>query len=453
MKFGIPFLSLDEVSTSTFWIGLLAACYLAILPMSNTIALRNVVLLALSLCLAWHFLKIRLSVKWALPVVLWVFYLFFFPVIADSPTTALESLAGQWGRGLLAMLVGAGVATIFYRQDKGAAFYLGLVSAFSILVHLALFGWKAWVTSSIPWGYWGRETHHADLGYAAGQAVVLLAAAIAAGNRYLRPLAVALVAACLLSTALAHSRAGLAFCLIGGVLVLGCVYLTRATNRRIHLLAGLVGLSLIGVAVLAVAVKEDVRWRNMASQLVAGFQGDAIQIQCEGTSSIESRIIAQYGSGEQAQQVISSVRDGDGARMVVLRAGLVLALKHPWGSDGSRHSFQKLLMEECATPAIQMAHTHNGWLDTILALGWIGAALYMGVLLCFLTQGFSYLRRQRSLNEWAIVLVALSAFWILRGFTDSVFRDHMLEMQGFFLAYASVVLNLQTRAKLQQNKL
>jgi len=446
------FIHFSELSTRVFWIGLLAAVYVAVLPMSHTVALRNMVFFALSMCLAWQFLKTRPAVQWVLPVALWVIYILFFPVIADSPVTALENLLGQWGRGALAMLVGAGVASIFYSKEKGAVFYLGLASTFSILLHLVLFGLKAWTTWSIPWGYWGRETHHADLGYAAGQAIVLLAAATIAGNRRLRPLAVALIFACLLSTALAQSRAGLAFGLIGGVLVFGCAYLVRANNRRINLLAGLIGLMLAGVAVLGVAVKEDVRWRNMASQLAAGFQGDAIQIQCEGTSSIESKIISQYGSGEQAQQIISSVSDGDGARMVVLRAGLVLALKHPWGSDGSRHAFQKLLMEECASPVIQMAHTHNGWLDTVLALGWIGAALYMGVFLFFLKQGLTYLRRERQLNEWAIVLVVLSIFWILRGFTDSIFRDHMLEMQGFLLAYASVALNLQTQITIQQRK-
>lgn len=448
-KLSIRMLSLTEVSTSTFWIGLLAACYVAILPMSNTIALRNVVLLALSLCLAWHFLKVRPPVKWAVPVVLWVAYICFFPLVADSWTIATENLLGQWGRGAWAVLIGAGVAAIFCNKNKGSAFYLGLVSAVPILVHLSLFIWKAWATTSIPWGYWGRETHHADLGYAAGQSVVLLVAAFVAGNRNLRPWSVALVVACLLSTALAHSRAGLVFCLVGGVLVVCGAYLGRVTHRRGHLLAGLVGLLVVGGAVLAVAAREDVRWQNMASQLMAGFQGDAIQIQCEGTSSVEAKIISQSGSREQAQRVIDSVRGGDGARVVLMRAGLALALKHPWGSDGSRHAFQQLLSQECANPAISMAHAHNGWLDTMLALGWLGAALYFGVLLYFLKQGYSYLRRGRVLNEWAFVLVALSVFWILRGFTDSVFRDHMLEMQGFVLAYASVALNLQTRKRIE----
>lgn len=438
--------SAAAVQTPTFWIGLFATCYLAILPMSNTIALRNVALLALFLCLAWQLLKARPAFKWSVPILWWVVYLSFFPLIADSPTIAVASLLGQWGRGLLAMLVGAGLATFFYKKNLGNAFYLGLVSAFSILVHLYLFGGKAWVTSSIPWGYWGRETHHADLGYAAGQIVILLTAAILAGAKVFRPWAVALIIASLLSTALAQSRAGLAFSLFGGLLVFGAAYIARATPRRKYFLGSLVGVVIVGAAVLAMAVKNDVRWRSITPQLAAGFYGDAIRLQCEGTSSIEPQIVAKYG--EQSQTLISSVQYGDGSRVVVLRAGLALALKHPWGGDGSRQAFQKLLRQECANPAIAMAHTHNGWLDTTLALGWLGAALYLSVLLYFLKQGYSYLRREKTLNEWALVLVSLSAFWILRGFTDSVFRDHMLEMQGFVLAYASMALKLQTRIEM-----
>lgn len=431
--------------TSTFWIGLFAAGYLAVLPMAGTIALRNVALFALLLCLGWHFRKSRPSLQWPLPLLLWVIYLLVFPLFADSSATAFESLQGQWGTGVLAMLAGAGVAAIFYSKDKGAAFYLGLVSAVPILVHLSLFAWKTWETSSIPWGYWGRETHHADLGYAAGQSVLLLAAAIVAGHRKtMRLLAMALIIACLLSTALAHSRAGLGFSLIGGLLVVGASFIARASYRQKHILASLIGIVVVGALVLTMAVRNDVRWRNMTSELVAGFYGEAIQLECEGTASIEPEVIANYG--DQSQRIIASVQYGDGSRVVVLRAGVALALKHPWGSDGSRQAFQKLLRQECANPVISMAHTHNGWLDTVLALGWVGATLYLSVLLYFFKQGFSHLHHESGLNEWVLVLVALSAFWILRGFTDSVFRDHMLEMQGFVLAYASITLKMQTRS-------
>jgi O-antigen ligase len=432
--------AVSAIKTSTFWILFFSACYVAVLPMANTIALRNVFLLLLVLCLVGPILKIRPSFKCPWPVFLWGLYLCIFPFISDSSDVAVTSLFGQWGRGLVAMLVGASVATVLCKENKGTVFYLGVASAVPILIHLSLFAWKVWETSSIPWGYWGRETHHADLGYAAGQSVILLATAIVAGNRVWRLWGVALIVACLMSTALAHSRAGLAFCLVGGLLVFSAVYLLASLQRRTNFLVIFASLVLAGAAVLVFAVKDDVRWQSMASQLVAGFQGDAIQIQCEGTSSIESKIIAQYGSGEQAQRVIAGVRDGDGARMVLLRAGFELALKHPWGSDGSRQAFQKLLREECSNPVISMAHTHNGWLDTLLALGWGGVALYMTMLVYFFQRGSSQLRSERTANVWALVLAALSVFWIFRGFTDSVFRDHMLEMQGFVLAYASVAL-------------
>ncbi|MEY2861546.1 MAG: hypothetical protein RL392_2004, partial [Pseudomonadota bacterium] len=361
-----------------------------------------------------------------------------------SPATALESLQEQWGKGVLAMLAGAGVGAIFYDKKRGTAFYLGAVSAIPILVHLCLFAWKTWTTSSIPWGYWGRETHHADLGYAAGQSVVLLVASIVAGHKKtMRPLAMVVIIACLLSTVLGHSRAGLAFSLIGSLLVItaSISISVKLPSRRI--LLSLAGVIALGAFVLTLAAKNDVRWRNMTSELVAGFYGDAIQLQCEGTAAIESEIFANYGV--ESKRIIYSLHYGDASRIVVLRAGAALALKHPWGSDGSRQAFQKLLRQECANPVISMAHTHNGWLDTALALGWAGAILYFGVLLFFIKQGFAHLRHGGGVNEWGLVLVALSGFWILRGFTDSVFRDHMLEMQGFVLAYASIAVKRQTR--------
>jgi hypothetical protein len=430
--------------TSTFWIGFFATCYLAVLPMADTIALRNVALVSLLLCLTWHFRKSCPSLQWPLPLILWVIYLIVFPFIADSTATAFESLQGQWGRGVLAMLAGAGVGAIFSKRNKSTAFYLGVVSAVPILVHLCLFIWRTWTTSSIPWGYWGRETHHADLGYAAGQSVVLLVASIVASQKKtMRPLAMAFIIACFLSTALAHSRAGLVFCLIGSLFVVIAFSATSAKLRRKQIFFSLAGVVVLGTLVLTVAVKNDIRWSNMTSELVAGFYGDAVELQCRGTAAIESEITAKYS--DQSQRLISSVQYGDGSRIAVLRAGVALALKNPWGGDGSRQAFQKLLRHECANPVISMAHTHNGWLDTVLALGWCGALLYLWVLLFFMKQGLLLLRHVSGVNEWALVLVALSAFWIMRGFTDSVFRDHMLEMQGFVLAFAFVASRRQIK--------
>ena len=438
---------ISSVQTSTFWIGLFGACYFAALPMSGTIAFRNVSLFALCICLVWTHLRQRSSFSWPVPLLLWAAYLLLFPIVSDSPSIAVHSLLGQWGKGLLAMLAGAGVAAIFFGKKYSSSFHLGLMSSVPILIHLALFSWRAWETSSIPWGYWGRESHHADLGYAAGQSVVLLSASMAVrSSAYLR-WASTLVMACLLSTALANSRAGLVFALGGAVLVGIFVYIGRPTYRRKNVLLALVGLLVASAVFVSIVAKEDNRWSSMTSELMAGFLGDAIQIECEGTSSIESKIISHYGPGEKANSIIASVDRGDGARVVLFRAGIALALKHPLGSDGSRFSYQNLLKKECADPAILMAHAHNGWIDTVLALGWAGGVLYLIVLSYFFVIGYRDVRRADKLDEWAIVLVALASFWIFRGSIDSVFKDHMLEMQGFVLSYAAANLWLKRRAE------
>lgn len=427
------------------WVALLAAIYLAILPMADTIALRNVVLLVLLVCLVWQFGSMRSEIRLAWPFLLWGLYLLAFPLIAPDHPTAWKNLGGQWGRGLLAMAAGAGTALVLRNRRSGGAFQLGLISSVSILVYLGLAVWKAWETGSIPWGYWGRETHHADLGYTAGQAVVLLAAVLAAHGTERRGWAIVLIAAALIGTAVARSRAGLAFAIVGGGLVFAVALFTHANpKKRGQILGSLLGLLIAGIVAVGVAAKFDSRWGAMVDNLSAGFMGEAVKLECEGTASIEDEIVARYGGGERSRNIIASVRDGDGARVVLLRAGLELSLKHPWGLDGSRQSFQKLLRMECPAPVLNMAHAHNGWIDTALAIGWLGVLLYLAVLLYYGIQGFKRLRSEPEPNVWAVVLVALSIFWMLRAMTDSVFRDHMFEMQGFVLSYALVAMRYRS---------
>lgn len=422
----------------------LGAVYLAVLPMASTIALRNLALAGLLIVLLLSFRDLRDDMPWSWPVVLWLGYLLVFPLIADDRMQAWQSLAGQWGRGLLAMVAGAGLAVLLRRQGQGSAMQLGVLSAVPILVHLTILAWQFVQSGSMPWGSWGRETHHADLGYAAGHAVILLSAAFVAGDSRLRPVALMLILAALLSTVLARSRAGFAFAVLGCLLVFLPAYLRQGVQQRRRAWGIFLVLSLGACGMFFMAVKDDARWRSMLDKLQAGFLGEAVQIQCQGTGGVASVIRDRHGPGDYANQIIESVRDGDGARMVVLRAGWELSLKHPWGSDGSREAFQKLLKTECPAPTIFMMHAHNGWIDTMLAIGWIGALFYLGLLIWFLKNGMDSLRMRDTRDiTWGLVLVACSVFWIVRGLTDSVFRDHMLEMQGFVLAYAFVSLRRQ----------
>lgn len=427
------------------WVYMFTFIYVAVLPMAGTMALRNVAMLVLLLFTAWSLPKIRGDFRFGLPVVLWAGYLIVFPLIADDHLIAWQSFGSEWVKGLLAMLAGTGAAALFGYKKRSMVFYLGLASALPIIVHLILFTFKIWDAGTIPWGYWGREVHHADLGYAAGHTVVLMTAVFFAGDKKFRPWAITFIVAALLSAALARSRAGLAFAILGVLLVVVSFYATRPISHRRRFLTSLIVITLAFTAILTAAFTDDSRWHDMTTKLSAGFLGHALTIECEGTAAVEKEIAEKIRIQENANEVTSSVRGGDGARMVLMRAGLELVLQHPWGSDGSRQAYQKLLLQVCENPAILMAHTHNGWIDTLLAIGWGGAILYLVVLLYFLWLGLTGLGEKSISNEWALVLTSLSIFWILRGLVDSVFRDHMLEMQGFMLTYAATAWKLQLK--------
>jgi O-Antigen ligase len=419
-----------------FWVGFFASCYLAVLPMADTIAFRNLALLGLMLVLSPISLQSMTSIKPPWVFFVWIIYLMVFVWIGQSQRIDWGYFYGQWGRGILAMLMGAGVALVLIQKNLARTWLLALVSSVPIFIHLGLIVCTTLQSGQIPWGNWGRETHHADLGYAACQTVVLAVAAYVTESRRIRAVALALVIACLLSTSIAHSRAGFAFTILASLLVLMTALLASKPSRRIPYLLALGLIFVIGSTILAVAVKHDKRWQTMGSELSAGFYGDAIELQCNGTQTIRDQVIQEFG--EDALRILTSIEGGDAARIVVLRAGVRLAIQHPWGWDGSRQSFQKMLLQECPEPKIRMAHTHNGWLDTVLAIGWIGAGLYFALLCSVFVKGVVLLKRSNLVQPWAYVLIALSLYWILRGFTDSIYRDHMLEMQGFLLAFAYV---------------
>jgi len=179
-----------------------------------------------------------------------------------------------------------------------------------------------------------------------------------------------LILAALLSTVLARSRAGFAFAVLGSLLVLGQAFWLSSRERRRNVILALLGLMVVGSAIFTLAARNDPRWRNMTDQLSACLLGDELLIACKGVSTIEEEVRHRYDETGRASEILASVQGGDGARVVALRAGMHLVLSHPWGSDGSRFAFQHLLAEEYPVPAMPLLHSHNGWIDITLAIGW-----------------------------------------------------------------------------------
>jgi O-antigen ligase len=118
-----------------------------------------------------------------------------------------------------------------------------------------------------------------------------------------------------------------------------------------------------------------------------------------------------------------------------MRVASQMVLENWRGLDGSRQAFKKLITEKCGhVPVLDFAHAHQGWLDLALALGWLGLFLFATVMLVFLRKGWQSLK-EPEIRHWSFALFLVTAFWMVRGFADSIYREHNLEMQFLVISY------------------
>ncbi len=471
--------------------------YLAILPMAETIALRNVLLFVLLVTgAAWAARERRymaLLRTFPAPLLIWIVFLVLFPIWAVQSEVALSNLKGQWGLSIASWAVGfAGVLLLgrlglsLWDLVYASAFLVGLHLLLTLLAWSGLFGmlsttdmpWAAmgtavlstfrgetpggWHWQPFPWGFRGFDPMHGNLGYTASQAIALLVAcyflAQGTGRGGVAKVAAG-VALCFFSIVVANSRGAVLYSLAVLLLAAG-VYMWRlrqpmasGADKRIptqsrHAQWSLLVLGVALVAVLAQSLYKDSRWHSMLDKARAGFLlDDPVAFLCEGLSP-QARASLQARLGIQDEAYLASVIDGlngDGGRVILMRAGVQLLGQQPLGLDGSRHSYKKIMEEKCGhRPAFEFAHAHQAWIDTSLALGWGGALLYAGLLVFFALTGWQALRQENQ-RPWAFALFLLSAFWILRGFADSVYREHYLQMQALLLGYLYGRMKLEAK--------
>ncbi len=484
---------MDKVSTLFKWCFL---GYLAVLPMSGTIALRNLLLLVLvatvvaCLVLAPKRLMLPVSkgfrlVPWIL--ILWVLYLLFFPLWAEQPDVAWQNLKGQWIESLLAWFVGFG-AVLLLGQNGPSLWSLAVASAFPLAIHLLLllFGWTGFLGEGyqsldtlgavwhalisqfhagfegigkwrdLPLGFRGVEPMHGNLGYAACQAIALFGICFFTAGReknqkklYLAALAIVL---CFLSILIARSRGAVLFALLMLLATVAVYRFKWSPAPTTHLKVeksgrlsakwaiGAIGALCLLVLVAYQSVKHDTRWHSMVDKVQLGLHLDRpLDILCEGLPSEVERQIRSGLAGQSpayVDDVLEGLKGQDGGRILLMRAGLDLMLENPNGLDGSRQSYQKLMERKCGhIPRLHFAHSHQSWIDLSLALGWVGALLFAAVMLYFMRQGWRSMGSS-DFVAFGTALFLISAFWIARGMVDSVYREHYLQMQAALMAYA-----------------
>ena len=472
------------------------AC-IALLPMSGTIALRNILLVFMLILLIWGNVfvsELRVETLFALknipaPLMLWIIYLFLFPLWAPLPDIAWDNLRGQWGESIVAWVVGLGALVAIGNRRPGIG-VLAMASAFPLMVHLFLsllayiglfsdnfyqvianrsldglgFEIMRWFQKGfIPLnphhpldeGFKGIEVMHGNLGYTSSVAISLLAAKLfGSAKKYsirtTLPCVVA-IGACFLSLLIARSRGAMLF--NAAILCAGIIWnFARSSTQENYAISHFKNILMsrsrsgVGIFILlmllvvgTLGLRTDARWQGMGDRIAAGFLiADPLTTLCSGLSERdEARIRVRLSDRPPAyiDEVVNSVRDGDGGRVVLMRAGSILMLENPAGLDGSRQSYERLMKKKCrGTPVLNYSHSHNSWFDLSLALGYVGVVLFAATFMTFVIVA---VKRASTANEVEIsmALGMLALFWFFRGFFDSLYREHYLEMQAIMLIY------------------
>lgn len=393
-------------------------------------------------------------------LILFIAYLFIqILFFSSSIREGLISFKSEWMHFILFTIVGAGSGLYAYKIKIQNPLLLA-ATAFSIplLIHLSLALYKGIGLGEIPWGYWGISEIHGDLAYASLQASILLTTYFLAvtKTRLQYVITMLLLLTCIISPLIAQSRGGVIFCIGSIFFTLFCYLLFKPSTtypRGKTILVSAVVLIFLGLLVKSgVSVNPD-RWGKSISRTIAGFQGDANSVLCNGLEILRNDYQSKGVPITTKNELeLSSIDHGDGARAMVARSGFHLMLEHPMGINGSKEAYQIAINQFCGkTPAIVISHAHNGWIDSALAIGIPGALLLLFIIINYGAQGFRLSRGSEPFNALGLALFASAFIWSLRALLDSTLRDQMLEMQAFIfpfllvLAIANQSKNLPTK--------
>lgn len=356
---------------------------------------------------------------------------------------AFSNFRAEWMHFILFSIIGAGIGLfIGKRTSIKILLFLGIAFSTPLYVHLTLSFMRGIEIGSIPWGYWGINEIHGDLGYTALQASIFLFTYFLyqPKSRHAKLIIIGLLIACICSPLLAASRGGTGFVLIT-ILFISLTYLFIGESNKIsprNKLIGTLSVLVLFVGAYQIGIKSDPnRWGGVFSRVSLGFEGDPGGVYCEGIGFLESSLKNKGVIITPAiQKGLDSIVDGDGARVMAARSGASLTIENLMGIDQSKQAYQQAITKLCnGTPAIFISHTHNAWVDTALAIGLPGSTLLLLTLLTYMYRGRNALRANtHSIIPFGMALFSSATLWILRGLLDSVQRDQMLEMQAFVLA-------------------
>jgi len=184
------------------------------------------------------------------------------------------------------------------------------------------------------------------------------------------------------------------------MLVFALTLLFGGSGRRIYqkLLVIAIGGGFL-VAALYPHVQKNESWRTLVADTKVALQTD--QYQQWKYSGAQG-----YPNNEFGQMVSATNYE----RAAWFKVGLQLASQNPVGYGLVEDSFKKMAKDKWPEVSPNLSHSHSGWLDVILALGFPGFAFILVALLLPMFQAKSTLQPWQSLIRWA--LLANAMLWI-----------------------------------------
>ena len=396
--------------------------------------------------------------KFLLMLFIYLFFQLLF--FSTNYSLAISNFKSEWMHFILFSIIGAGVGLVIgkYSSHK-ILLYLAIAFSTPLYVHLILSFIKGASIGGIPWGYWGINEIHGDFGYPAMEASILLTTfyLYQAKTRIEKSLALGLIIACVASPLLAASRGGTGFTILAIIFVImSYAFFSKAAGivLKKNLLQLLTVSAIVLATILIAPLSDPVRWSGALSRISVGLVGNSTSIYCKGVQVLEEDLLSKgIEITSEIKKRLDVMESGDSMRAMAVISGYGLVFNNLMGIDQSKQAFQLAMIKECnGPPKIFIAHAHNAWIDSALAIGVPGAILLLMIMLRYAKLGWSAAATPTFGSPYGLALFASACLWIARGILDSTLRDQMLEMQAFVLA---LLLGIVISKKLQsaENKI
>lgn len=438
---------------------LTTAVLLAIWPLPDTMALRNLMLLCGSIAACFIFAKniCRLMQSQAWPIfVLLSFFLwlvFHLLVLAGNFEEQWHELTGDWLRSFLAASMGFALGLVLSDPTHQLSPRLqriqqplliwglaGTVAIFSIRYAYEVWRTGQWVHMNFYMSPYLGKTPMVVFGslFLPAMFIKIKAALEQKVSPQWYLYGFIGITATLLTFYFANTKNGFAmFGLLAGYFLLQVM----PRSHDIHLQhTGRYALVLLCMLGFAYAVGKHLdgnpAWSNLVADYKIGLQID----QHNDWKNVENPLL-KWPVNENGVTVNTSTY----ARTAWARAGLELLKENPWGYGQINHSFGALAIQTWPDfhkpDGINRGATHSGWLDFSLGFG------VPGLLLVLIPLTVSYARARKREDFWGTYVLWTTPVVALSYLTTEVCTGHFVELLFFLCAwFCGITLKPKTSA-------